>query len=411
MGSNKQDKVIEYTKCGLTYYRFAFTAKGIMGSVRIRKQGYTSYSDAVVAMNSIKTLIITGKYEEYEDKFNRKKRRLKFKTVAEEYKKKHLKRLKVNTRNLYTRALNKIIYPVIGDLEIEKVTTKVIQRFADTTIDKGYGGNSLSIYLCVLYSILGFAEKHSYIDRKPRWVTVDKAKKFTKLFITKSDAFKLIDLIPREDYKLFALVQYATGARVMEIAALTVADINTETNKINIDKTFAVGGVINSTKNGRSGVIPVSKALMEMIVEYIDKKDIKEGYIFRTRKGLTPLSRTGYNYVLKSAAERAGIKEHKAMSSHVFRRSRAVHLLEANCPLHLVAYLLRDEPATVVKEYIGVIDSVFQTEMKKYEIPESVFFGKAESTDDNNRLVANSKDPKSLKNSDKYFDLDDDIHL
>jgi site-specific recombinase XerD len=139
----------------------------------------------------------------------------------------------------------------------------------------------------------------------------------------------------RRDLSILGLL-YDTGARVQELADLTVRDIR-------LDKP----PLITLTGKGRkSRHVPLMTNTAEMMARHMQDNDLfhksRDCCLFVNRQG-TKFNRAGIAYILEKYATRArcissGIPE--GITPHVFRHSKAMHLFQSGVPLVYIRDLL-----------------------------------------------------------------------
>jgi len=134
----------------------------------------------------------------------------------------------------------------------------------------------------------------------------------------------------RRDMVLLSLL-YDSGARVQELADLKVGDIRTTS-----PSTIKLTGKGNKTR-----IVPLMKPMSDLLRQYLKENSLTEPYTFdyplfcnRSKKKLT---RGGIDYIVKKYANKV-IKESpelfpSRLSSHCFRHSKALHLLQSGVNL------------------------------------------------------------------------------
>ncbi len=131
----------------------------------------------------------------------------------------------------------------------------------------------------------------------------------------------------RRDLALLSLL-YDSGARVQELADLTVASIRLE----------APAQVTLLGKGNKARVVPLMKNTVQLLQGYFAENHLdlphKLQYPLFTNQRNEKLTRAGICYILKKYAILAN-KSHehfpdpKSITPHVLRHSKAMHLLEA----------------------------------------------------------------------------------
>ncbi len=141
----------------------------------------------------------------------------------------------------------------------------------------------------------------------------------------------------RRDLTLLSLL-YDTGARVQELADLRIGDVR-----------FSSPTVIRLTGKGRkSRLVPIMARTEKLLRSYLDEYDPdytahESCPLFCNRDG-KKLTRAGIAYILKKyvlqARSGGGIPAQTAVSPHVLRHSKAMHLLQSGVNLVYIRDLL-----------------------------------------------------------------------
>lgn len=139
-------------------------------------------------------------------------------------------------------------------------------------------------------------------------------------------------------------VLYSTGARISEAVGLDADDIDRANRTVRLDG-----------KGGKQRLVPIGRPALAALDAYL----VRGRPAFARRGRGTPavflnarggrLSRQGAWGVLKSAAERAGIRA--PVSPHTLRHSFATHLLEAGADVRVVQELLGHASVTTTQVY------------------------------------------------------------
>lgn len=138
----------------------------------------------------------------------------------------------------------------------------------------------------------------------------------------------------RRDLALLTLL-YESGARVQEIIDLTVSDV-----RLTRPATVKLTG-----KGDKSRIVPImpdAAKIMEMYLRNNRKQGL--GMPFFTNQKGERLTRWGVGYIINKYVEQARIRQPDLfpdpISPHVFRHSKAMHLLEANVNIIYIRDLL-----------------------------------------------------------------------
>ncbi len=140
-------------------------------------------------------------------------------------------------------------------------------------------------------------------------------------------------------------VLYACGMRVSELTGLKLTQL------------FLQGGFVKVTgKGSKERLVPIGKEAARWVQLYVEEVRAKQdnikpehqNIVFLNRRG-APLTRVMVFYIVKEAAENAGIT--KNISPHTLRHSFATHLVEGGADLKAVQDMLGHESITTTELY------------------------------------------------------------
>jgi len=186
-------------------------------------------------------------------------------------------------------------------------------------------------------------------------------------FLT-TDEMRMVLQQPRpgtRDQVLLATL-YDSGARVQELLDLTAQDIR-----------LAAPAVVTLHGKGRkSRHVPLMPNTRQLLADYLKTARRTPGYanppIFLNQYG-TALTRRGVSYLVDKYVQQAstvpGFQVHGRITPHVFRHSRAVHMLQAGINLVYIRDFLGHATVTTTEIYARA-----DTEMKRQAL-ERVDYG------------------------------------
>ena len=154
--------------------------------------------------------------------------------------------------------------------------------------------------------------------------------------------------------ELMLTMLYDTAARVQELADLQFGDITLITQDTSMVRLTGKG---SKTRN-----VPISIRTYEMLKLYIDSCGERNhtDCLFVNRSG-KKLTRHGISYILKKYASIAeeicpSIKN-KAISPHILRHSKAVHMLQGGVDLSKIRDFLGHEHISTTEIYVKTLDT------------------------------------------------------
>mgnify|MGYP004732619203 FL=1 len=141
----------------------------------------------------------------------------------------------------------------------------------------------------------------------------------------------------RRDLTMLMLL-YNSGARVGELTSLTVSSVRA-------DKPYVVTLI---GKGSKRRIVPIDEDVMNLVVAYLHENNLdnpsKGAYPLFSNIWGEPLTSSGVAYVINKYAAQARILHPELIPSkispHIFRHSRAMHLLQAGVNLVYIRDLL-----------------------------------------------------------------------
>jgi integrase/recombinase XerD len=158
--------------------------------------------------------------------------------------------------------------------------------------------------------------------------------------------FAAIDLSTPEGERNKTMLEflYGCGLRVSEMTNLKISDVR-----------FNDGFISVIGKGNKERLVPVGDGALSQLERYrnnvrchIKIQKGHEDFIFLNGRG-KKLSRVMVFYIIKSLAEKAGIR--KTISPHTFRHSFATHLIEGGADLRAVQEMLGHASITTTEIY------------------------------------------------------------
>lgn len=152
---------------------------------------------------------------------------------------------------------------------------------------------------------------------------------------------------------------YSCGLRVSEVTNLEVSNLYLDVGFIRV-----IG------KGNKERLVPIGDEATKHILLYKDHerslvtaKKGHEGILYLNRRG-SRLSRVMIFYIIRNAAEKAGIK--KNIHPHTLRHSFATHLVEGGADLRAVQEMMGHESITTTEIYTHLDRSYLRQTLEKY---------------------------------------------
>ena len=280
-----------------------------------------------------------------------------FKLVMNEY---VLLKCRNNTHRVYNNAYTNHLGPIFGDLPINKIKPIDIQKFINT-MTKSYSPLTIKSTASVLNNTLKFAEKWEIISHSPyRHIKLPKEHpiKYTEL-MNMEEINKLISIYENETNLLQKAAFYLAsgcGLRNSEIRALTLEDIDFNTNTITVDKQVGLYDTEKRTSIPTKTESSIRKIYMPVVVSEVLKEYIN------SMKSIPITKQLFYSYKLNGPID-----------SHDLSRYFRKILIANNLPIirfhdlrHLHATLLINEGVNIKSVSSRLGHSKVETTLKFY---------------------------------------------
>ena len=180
-------------------------------------------------------------------------------------------------------------------------------------------------------------------------------------YLTEAEFQKLKEVLDNEEMielKLIIMLQYSLCLRANEVLKLKVKDFERKSEKGKIYfEVFATNSKqkrsINKIKN-----LVINTEVSLLFLTVINKCNLKENdYICRTKHNKI-MSKRNYDKYLKKIFKKANLSEDKA-HSHIFRHSRAIHLLNKGLNIAQVQKVLG---------HTSILNTMIYTKYSNYDI-------------------------------------------
>ncbi|MCM1369049.1 MAG: tyrosine recombinase XerD [Candidatus Amulumruptor caecigallinarius] len=256
-----------------------------------------------------------------------------------------------NTACGYSRdAMHLIEYLQAHGKNVTEVKLDDLHGLMSDMIDMGYEPHSLARLTAGVRSFFKFLKAEGYIDENPA-EGLDSPRTPRKLpdVLSIEEINAMISSLPAdkaETLRNHAIIEtlYGSGLRVSELVGLRLSGIYLDEGYIMVEG-----------KRNKQRIVPLSPVSASLIAEYMEQRRLgsikKEGedILFLNRRG-GPLTRVMVFYIVKEAAERAGIIKH--ISPHTLRHSFATHLLEGGANLMAIQMMLGHESIATTEIYL-----------------------------------------------------------
>ncbi|WP_242863215.1 tyrosine-type recombinase/integrase [Caloranaerobacter ferrireducens] len=252
-----------------------------------------------------------------------------------------------------------------SDNRIEVISQKVIYDYI-IYLQNQTNCNSISINtrLRGLRVILYYFMKLGYLDEfKIKLIKSEK-----KVKETYSD--KELELLLKKpnmnscsfaEYRNWVIINYllGTGNRLSTVVNLKIKDIDFENGLIKIEK----------SKNRRQQVIPLSKTLERILLEYIKiRRGEPDDYLFCNIYG-QKLTTNALSTAIRKYNQKRGVMK---TSIHLFRHTFAKKWILAGGDIFRLQKILNHKSLDIVKEYVNMFTDDLQDKFEKFNALEQI---------------------------------------
>ncbi|NCB76781.1 MAG: hypothetical protein EOM42_06775 [Negativicutes bacterium] len=271
------------------------------------------------------------------------------------------------TIETYDEVLKKfLVYIVERNIyDIAEVKSDLIREFLGTFKAKGLKGITVHRYFRVLRTFFLFLYRDDYIPNnpmkniKPPKIEKKAMRTFTIEEINKLlNAFNKLEFFGMRNYVIMCMF-FSTGIRKMELASLTLADLNIINDLIRI----------RNGKGQKERYIPIGKTLRRSLIQYLKMReeyvdDDKCLWLFpsKTKEQITS---SGLGVLFQKVKKELGMTGEK-ISAHTWRHTFAKNYLLNGGDVFSLQTILGHSNIETTRGYIALNQNELKTQMAKF---------------------------------------------
>lgn len=244
----------------------------------------------------------------------------------------------------------------INKFKMHQINRELILEFIEWLKNRGNAPVTINQRLAGIKSFINFAQYES-VENLAYLQSVLSVKSLKTTirqvdYLTEEQMNKSINLPPTDTFtglrhRIIMCLLYDTGARVQELCDLKIEDINLGNNP-----TVKLHG-----KGSKIRIVPISKNMNQILEVYISKYftdvTLRKEYLIRNKNN-QQMSRDGIEYIVQKYASILKNNDPSFPSKvhpHMFRHSKAMHMLAVDIPIVYIRDFLGHEDISTTMIY------------------------------------------------------------
>ena len=282
---------------------------------------------------------------------------MKIKAALEQFiKDLETKNRSISTILAYRKDIEQLIER-IGNKDVKSVNDEEIESFKQKLAKDNYTAKSISRKINAIKSFFKFCQLNGFIKTNPSSsITHPKYELKQPRTLSRIEYRALRDAC-REDTRLAAIIEFLlqTGMRIGELARLTINDVNSEKNFLDI----------RAYQSQKARRIPLNSPAKKSLKRYLEvRPKSKNKALFLTKTGKSFLVRN-----IRSAINRyfriAGIKDARVND---LRNTFILQQLKAGVPLVTLAKIIGHKRISTTEKYLKLVEETGKERVKLEEL-------------------------------------------
>lgn len=257
----------------------------------------------------------------------------------------------------------------LNSFDMSKFNRDIIIDFLESLRAQGCSMTTSNQRLAAIKSFASFAQMES-IENLDTLLKINsiKSKKYDSRNIESLTINQMKCIINMPDvhtksglrHKTILCLLYDTAARVQELCDITISDIYMGNNpKVRL-----------KGKGRKNRIVPITSQMHELLKQYIEEfhKNSLNGEFLFMNKSKAKLSRDGIDYIVKKYASMISTTDKSfptKVHPHMFRHSKAMHMLAAEIPLVYIRDFLGHEDIATTMIYAKADNQLKETAINK----------------------------------------------
>lgn len=293
------------------------------------------------------------------EKKDKNRKSLMFKELINEWFENKKLNVKESTLAYYKTTIDNHIIPLLGEYDISKITSKLIEVYMNTLLEKGFAAKSVNDILTIIKNIFKYASRKGIENNCDLSLISIKNKKTNIKTLTHIEQERLCCyLINNMNNRNFGiLLCLYTGIRIGELCALKWSDFDMNEKILKINKTmiriqdnlseecFSKTKVIITSPKSDNSIrnIPIANYIFNIIKSFIGKSD---EYVL-TGSSIKYIEPRNMQYYFKTVLKECNINDVKF---HVLRHTFATQCVENGFDIKSLSEILGHSSVKITLE-------------------------------------------------------------
>jgi integrase len=280
--------------------------------------------------------------------------------------------------------LRRHIYPALGDLPLDQVTTERVAKFCAGLA--AYSRKTLANILATLAKLLRTAVDWDVLREMPCRIKIPKSLRTPPTFYEQDTMRRLIDGAAKIDTRTHALVLLGlhAGLRRGEILGLEWDDVNVTRRQLVVRRNV-ISRFVDTPKSGHGRVVDLSGELAVVLGKLLAASGSKAGRVFLQDSGRPALARHLYAWV-DAAMIHADIPKRRGVKLHVMRHSACSALAAMGAPMIAIQSLAGHESPQTTAKYMHLAAGVQAAAVRLFDQPRGTGVARLDSSDEKGHI-------------------------
>ncbi|WP_258089084.1 tyrosine recombinase XerC [Weissella fangxianensis] len=253
------------------------------------------------------------------------------------------------------------------EIVLADITSFDVRVFLSELYEKGDESRTIARKVSSLRSFYRFLVNNELVNDNPFvGIVLKKPGQHLPRYFYQKELNSMFDVVAKDNSalglrnQLLLEMLYGTGARVSEIANMTLQNVDSKARIATI-----------TGKGNKTRIVPFGRYAADALVAYLEagrpvlvsKQDEPSNKLFLNQRG-APVTTAGIEYILKQIGKKAGLTQE--VTAHMFRHTFATDLLNNQADLRTVQQLLGHSSLSTTQIYTHVTTENLQKSYRNF---------------------------------------------